>query len=97
MTAACRSCGADILWAETVPGGRKVPLNVATVEPTERGALLLVANHFAYSHTELAERIAKRQAVSLARAADVIRARYDAHLSHFATCPAADRHRKDRT
>lgn len=96
MTATCRSCGADVLWAETVPAGRKVPLDVATVDATARGALVLVANRFAYSHRDLADRIAQRQAVSVARAADVIRTRYDAHLSHFATCPNARSHRKDR-
>jgi hypothetical protein len=96
VTATCRSCGADIVWAETVPAGRKVPLDAATVDPTARGALILVGNRYAYGHADLADRIAQRQAVSVARAEDVIRSRYDAHLSHFATCPTADRHRKDR-
>lgn len=92
---ACRSCGQDVVWAETVPGGKKVPLDPRIVEPTERGALVLV-NGYAYSHAELVERIAVKQAVSTVRAADLIRSRYDAHPSHFSTCPHADRHRKDR-
>lgn len=92
---ACRSCGEDITWAETVPGGKKVPLDRRVVEPTARGALVLV-NGYAYSHPELVDRLAQREAVSTSRAADLIRARYDAHLSHFSTCPHAEHHRKDR-
>lgn len=96
MSNACRSCKAEMLWAETVPAGRKVPLDPATVEPTARGALILV-NGFAYSHGELVDRLAQREGVSTTRAAELIRLRYDAHLSHFSTCPNARRHRGGRS
>ena len=39
--ATCRSCGADIIWARTVPGGKLMPVNV---EPSERGNLVLTGD-----------------------------------------------------
>jgi hypothetical protein len=68
VSGTCRSCGAGMRWAETVPGGRRVPLDTATVDQDQRGALILVGGRYAYSLTELAERIAKKEAVSIGRA-----------------------------
>lgn len=98
MTAgsSCRSCSAPVRWAVTVPNGRSVPLNVEPVLATERGALLVVPQGgalFAYSLKELAGRVAAKRDLSYDRAAEVVAVEFDAHLSHFATCPNANDHR----
>lgn len=35
----CDQCGADVFWAETVPGGKKIMVDIA---PTPEGDLILV-------------------------------------------------------
>lgn len=87
------------MWAVTVPGGKRVPLDVATVPATERGALVVVPRDgtlYAYSLRELAERLAAKRGRTYDRAVEAVGAEFDAHLSHFASCPNANRHRRDR-
>lgn len=90
---ACRSCPAELLWVETVPAGKRIPLDTATVDVTARGAIIVVGR-FGYSLKELVERVSLKEAVSTRRAEALIAERYDAHLSHFSTCPGAARHRR---
>jgi hypothetical protein len=96
----CRSCGAEVLWAKTVPGDKSTPLNAAEVPAGTPGAMVVVYGAsdraFAYSRDELAERIAIERGFSLERAHAVIAADYPWHTSHFATCPNADKHRRSR-
>lgn len=90
---ACRSCRAEVLWVETVPAGKRIPLDPPGVDFRAHGAIIVVGR-FGYTLKELAERLALREAVSVARAEELIGARYDAHVSHFATCPQAAQHRR---
>lgn len=69
--AACRSCGAPIVWAKTA-AGKAMPLDAASV-------LVMVPR----APTGTADEVV----------VDAVRG----HLSHFATCPHAAQHRKDRT
>jgi hypothetical protein len=52
------------------------------------------ARAFAYSPAELAERIALKRGLSLERARAVLAADFPWHVSHFSTCPNADKHRR---
>jgi hypothetical protein len=95
--AACRSCGAQIIWAETVPGGKTMPLNAKECRPSEGGAFLVVPKgdkHYAYKLEYLAERIAIAEGKSLDHGRASAYARYESHLSHFSTCEHADQHRR---
>lgn len=97
MTAECRSCRAPMEWAKTVPAGRSVPLDPEPVEPDHHGALVLVPGRggpYAYGPTYLATRLAEKEGVSMAQAAALILERYEYRVSHFGTCPNADRHRR---
>jgi hypothetical protein len=81
MTATCRSCRAPIWWCRT-PTGRSIPVDP---EPVSQGNLV-VGERTAYA----------------GRAARVLRSGEEPaegetrHVSHFATCPDADRHRSAR-
>lgn len=92
---ACRSCGAPLLWALTVKN-RRIPLDPTPIEVGRRGAMVLVDDQWAYTPDDLAQRIAEKLNVDLAKAHDHLVARYPAHTSHFATCPDAPRHRRNR-
>lgn len=82
MSDTCRSCDAPILWGATAKG-RRIPLDP---EPVAGGNLEL-------------ERL-------VTPIASVLRVRYVAkedihpdiarHVTHFATCPNARRHRRNR-
>ena len=39
--ATCRSCGAPVIWARTVPGGKSMPVDP---EPFDRGNLVLTGD-----------------------------------------------------
>lgn len=82
----CRSCGAAIRWAATV-NGKRMPVDD---QPTPDGTLILSdPTPGAYAPT-VALFVAGQP--SLFDEPDPPR-----FTSHFATCPNADQHRKDRT
>jgi hypothetical protein len=62
----CRSCGAEIIWAVTKPGGQWIPLDA---EPADLRGLYRFDNGHANRPPPL-------------------------RMTHFATCPHADEHRK---
>lgn len=78
--AKCKSCGADIVWIQTL-GGKPMPCDAKPIPFVEdsTGSLNLVTSE-----------------------GRVIRAKADAtseqfgYVSHFATCPNADVHRRSR-
>lgn len=78
----CRSCNAEIAWIET-KSGKMMPCNYETINivPDKQGDTLAV--------TEQGEVIKGFQV------GDTHEGGYEiAHISHFATCPAADKFRK---
>lgn len=80
-TAACRSCSAVIIWARTAAGSR-MPVDL---EPAEGGTVLLSGSRVRPTAT----------VVSPGQAAAAAAAGQELRKSHFATCPRADRHRRD--
>lgn len=77
---ACRSCGAEIVWAYT-PAGKRIPVDA---RPVDGGNVLL---HRAPGQDPTATVIGK--AVQPALFGDDS----PRYVSHFATCPDADQHR----
>lgn len=82
--ASCRSCGEQIVWAETV-NGKRVPMDVDPV-PDLPGAMLFRLTEFPDREGFLAEFV---------KPADRGR-EPELYVSHFATCPNADQHRRTR-
>jgi hypothetical protein len=78
----CRSCGAEIKWARTEKNGKPIPVDP---EPVEGGNLELHAD----DDGELVARALCGQEQTLP-GMDLP----DRYVSHFATCPNADQHRK---
>lgn len=78
---ACGSCDAPIIWASTVKG-RPMPVDA---EPDPDGNILL---HARPGRGPLAEVVPAGQ--------DGLIAGEQLRLSHFATCPNADQHRRPR-
>lgn len=96
---ACRSCKVDILWAHTVPLGKRIPLDETPVPHDTPGALVVVersGNLYAYALLDLVDRMVIRDDCDAEQADRRIREEYHAHTSHFATCPDADSHRRRR-
>lgn len=79
----CRSCNAEIIWAETA-GGKRMPLDVEPVIPDIRGLQVLIPGRGDQGE----------DLVRSATADDVALTRF--YRSHFATCPNADKHRSPR-
>lgn len=80
--ATCRSCGAAVRW-ELTPAGKRMPLDP---EPSPQGNVAI------YGGPAM---------VAVALTADQLAAHNVAidgplYLSHFATCPNADQHRKKK-
>ena len=77
----CRSCGAEVLWAETT-GGKRIPLDP---EPVAAGALLVVKRRMSPSGelVPLVRPVRRGEAPASPR-----------YQTHFASCPDADRWRK---
>ena len=94
---ACSSCGARIVWAKAARSRRPIPLDADPVPADTPGALVLV-DGWAYGPRDLAEKVAAREALSIAgaeaRIADTTA--WPWHRAHFSTCPNADRHRSPR-
>ena len=83
MTSKCRSCGAEIIWIKTF-SGKKMPVDAAIVNffPDPEGKELFVMENGAVVHG--------------IKALPGEVHYYPGHISHFATCPNADQHRRRR-
>lgn len=75
----CRSCGAPIKWVKTF-SGKRMPVDVPGVNFVEGGNALFVTDEGAAVHGTMAE-----------EPKESLRFGY---VSHFATCPNANRWRK---
>lgn len=80
----CRSCNAPIDFVKT-PKGRNVPVNLdyVAVEPVKGGPIAVVTD---------AGEVVHGKAADATTAGLVVRGR----VSHFASCPNADQHRRAR-
>lgn len=76
----CASCGASVVWVLTVRGVR-MPVDAV---PSPDGTLRLVG--------------VPPTAIAVGRTVDLLDTTDDGvrHVSHFATCPNADQHRRKR-
>lgn len=81
MSAACRSCGAAIVWAKTT-NGKAMPVDLM---PTDDGNIVLLDDG-----NERGEQTA------LVVKSGEEHPSVERHKSHFATCPKAASHRKPR-
>lgn len=96
----CRSCPADVVWVENAVSHARLPLDAAEVDDSradEAHVYVVVPagrTTWAYPIAELAERLALKEAVSTARARELVLERYELHESHFRTCPGASKHSK---
>jgi hypothetical protein len=83
MGAKCNSCGAPIIWAETITG-RRMPLDR---KPTTDGNIILGVRHEQanLALVQTAQTLAKLQAKG-----------ERLYTSHFATCKFAAKHRHGR-
>jgi hypothetical protein len=75
----CRSCKADVLWVQWRRSGKRMPIDL---EPDQLGTV--VVSHNAAENLLIADKFD-----------DSLHAGRRRFVSHFASCPAADQHRKD--
>lgn len=80
IPARCSSCRAAIRWAVSTASGKLIPVDA---DPNPAGNILLT------------ERDGQLWATVLSKAA-AFSAPKERHVSHFATCPHRDMHRKPR-
>lgn len=86
--AACRTCNAPIIWAITVPGGKRMPLDAAAL--TTAGLQADTRGAFA-----LLQATDAPLAIGLdALPSNTLELEPTLRRSHFATCPNADEHRR---
>lgn len=78
----CKSCGAEIIWIKT-PAGKAMPCNPEPVPfmPLAIGDLQLVTENGYVVRGVRARAGGSMTAIG-------------GYISHFATCPAADKHRR---
>jgi hypothetical protein len=77
----CRSCGAPILWAETITG-RRMPLDY---EPSDKGNIILGLRRERPPLALVQVEITRARLLS---AGELL------YTSHFASCPQASTHRR---
>lgn len=81
--ARCTTCGDPILWATSNTSGKPHPINA---QPHERGNVLLyITDHVLYATV-----------LNRAQAAGAQAQQEPLYTSHFANCPHAEGHRKNR-
>jgi hypothetical protein len=81
----CRSCGASMVWAK-MGSGKPNPLDLETVDQLGVGTV-------AYNPATGSGRALTRDDIDSGRAATWGERGVTFHLSHFATCPNARRHK----
>lgn len=91
--AACNSCGAPIRFAKVESSGRRMPFDDEPVPYAPRGVYAVLGST-AYTHDEAVALVSERQGVSEQRARAILDENDDWLMSHFATCPNADTHRR---
>lgn len=80
-TSQCRSCKAEVIWADTA-SGRRMPVDAT---PNPAGNVVLVDQGVQSPPLALVVHTEQQQAEAPPESL---------HTSHFATCPNADRHRR---
>jgi hypothetical protein len=95
MSALCSSCKQPVLWSVTQATGKRMPLDPLPVDPETPGALIHVGGQ-AWSRKAAITDYVEKHGISEDQAATEITAQYPHHLSHFATCPNAKKHRRPR-
>lgn len=79
--AKCKSCGAEIIWIKTA-GGKKIPCDAEEVTYwAGKGAKIVTPNG---------------EVINASLTGPTQKALGIGYISHFATCPYADQHRKAR-
>ena len=89
MSDTCKSCGAEIIWAET-PQGKRIPVDF---HPTDTGNIVLTIGGKGASSVPTAW-IRRKDGFP-----EEVRDRCEAwrrYTSHFATCPHAAKHRRPK-
>ena len=76
----CKSCGAEILWIKTF-SGKKMPVDAEKI-------------HFYAGDGDELFVTAGGAVVRGSRAEEGAEHTHEGYISHFATCPDADKHRK---
>lgn len=94
MSAFCESCRARMIWAESGTSGKRMPLDFTSVPMGTPGSFVVLGG-IAYSEDGAVSETSLRGAISMARAREILDG-HDWHLSHFASCPNRDQHRKAR-
>jgi hypothetical protein len=84
----CRSCGARILWART-ENGKAIPLDA---QPREDGTFFAL-DQGAADKNLLALHVSSPKPAAI----EAQRMGLSKRVSHFATCPSAQHHRKAHT
>lgn len=81
--ARCKSCGAEIIWIET-PGGKKMPCDPEqVVYKMRKGARAKIVTQNGEVHSaDLGVELGQGDGIG--------------YISHWSTCPFAERHRRDR-
>lgn len=80
----CRSCGAEIEWVVVSKSGKNMPIDVI---PTDTGNIAKLPTTDAATGNKLVEYVMQGGMLGDHR---------ELYVSHFATCPNADQHRKGR-
>lgn len=85
----CRSCGKEIIWLKT-RSGKAMPCDPEKVyfEPDPKGRATIVTEGGQVAKGILMDKL------TAARFGDDGMKIMAGHISHFATCPFADRHRR---
>lgn len=87
MSAACSSCGAEIVWAVHQGSGKRMPVDAA---PAENGNVRLMRRFTPEGkYVETVATVHGPDARAALRAQGVA-----LHLNHFVTCPDREQHRR---
>lgn len=82
----CRSCDRPVRWVTAAATGKTMPIDPA---PAPNGNIIITAAGKAYVFATHADAVAMRD-----RSSDPYLRMSGTYISHFATCPAAAKHRR---